>query len=274
MVIVLAVMAVSLVLASTAGGTKASPQSSKAQARVAIPSSAKQVAPGVYYLGEATDKGKVVEGYAFVKYQRKEGRGKPGTECGNGICEPGENARKCPDDCGGGEPDPDPEETCYGFLAKGAKWKTVEDYLVDAESSEDLDAAFVSENVAFNIAKWEDAADGLLDGNITKDILGNEVGGVVDGVDWDSPDDKNELYFGDIEEPGVIAMAVVWGTFSAPPGLRQLVEWDHVYDQVDFVWSSTGEPGKMDFENIATHELGHSVGLADLYETACSEQTM
>ena len=30
----------------------------------------------------------------------------------------------------------------------------------------------------------------------------------------------------------------------------------------------------MDFENIATHELGHSVGLADLYESKCSEMTM
>jgi hypothetical protein len=38
--------------------------------------------------------------------------------------------------------------------------------------------------------------------------------------------------------------------------------------------SDSGEAGKMDFENIATHELGHSVGLGDLYTDACSEQTM
>jgi len=30
----------------------------------------------------------------------------------------------------------------------------------------------------------------------------------------------------------------------------------------------------MDFENIATHELGHSVGLDDLYDERSSEQTM
>jgi hypothetical protein len=30
----------------------------------------------------------------------------------------------------------------------------------------------------------------------------------------------------------------------------------------------------MDFENIATHELGHSVGLGDLDEDRCSDQTM
>ena len=29
----------------------------------------------------------------------------------------------------------------------------------------------------------------------------------------------------------------------------------------------------MDFDNIATHELGHSVGMADLYNT-CTDETM
>jgi hypothetical protein len=30
----------------------------------------------------------------------------------------------------------------------------------------------------------------------------------------------------------------------------------------------------MDFESIATHELGHIMGMADLYDSACSDQTM
>ncbi len=30
----------------------------------------------------------------------------------------------------------------------------------------------------------------------------------------------------------------------------------------------------MDFDNIATHELGHSFGLDDLYEDTCFEETM
>ncbi len=30
----------------------------------------------------------------------------------------------------------------------------------------------------------------------------------------------------------------------------------------------------MDFENIATHELGHSVGMGDLYTAECNQQTM
>ncbi|MEM2613998.1 MAG: hypothetical protein QXO15_07225 [Nitrososphaerota archaeon] len=33
-----------------------------------------------------------------------------------------------------------------------------------------------------------------------------------------------------------------------------------------FKWSLTGEAGKMDVQNIMTHEFGHWCGLDDLYE--------
>jgi hypothetical protein len=46
-----------------------------------------------------------------------------------------------------------------------------------------------------------------------------------------------------------------------------------VFDQDDFAWSADGAAGAMDFENIATHELGHSVGLGHPANT-CLEETM
>ena len=138
--------------------------------------------------------------------------------------------------------------------------------MVDPENTRRLGEAFVRENLALGIGKWEDVAE--------FDILGNEIEGIVDGADLDSPDNKNEVYFADIDHEGAIAIAITWGIFGGPPPFRELVEWDQIYDDVDFDWSATGEAGKMDFENIATHELGHSVGLGDLYTTECSEQTM
>ncbi|MBC7225105.1 MAG: matrixin family metalloprotease [Anaerolineae bacterium] len=251
-VLVLAAMMVTLAGSASAAG----------RPPVTLPEQAKWVAPGVYYLGTAIDRDRLVEGYAFVRY--KKAFGKPGTECGNGICEPGENANKCPQDCGGGE-EPD-GSSCYSFLARGARWRAVEPYLVDPTNDWDLSPTFVRGNVATDIAKWERSAG--------MDILGDETSGTVDGADTESPDGKNELYFGEIAEEGAIAMTIVWGVFRAPPSARQLVEWDQVYDQVDFGWSDSGETGRMDFENIATHELGHSVGMGDLYTTDCSEQTM
>ena len=80
--------------------------------------------------------------------------------------------------------------------------------------------------------------------------------------------------FADIDHEGAIAVAIIWGYFSGNPAWRELVEWDMIFDDVDFDWSASGEAGKMDFENIATHELGHAVGLGDLYNDECSEQTM
>jgi len=206
-----------------------------------------------------------VEGYAFVHY--KKGYGKPGTVCGNGVCEPSENKNNCPADCGGGDDGEDTDSTgCYEFLAKGAKWRQVEPYIVDPSNSEDLSSTFISTELASDIDKWESAAN--------HNILGDEISGYVDGADTKTMDDKNEVLFGDIAEEGAIGVTIIWGYFRGNPATRELLEWDMVFDDVDFDWSSSEESGKMDFENIATHELGHAVGMGDLYEDQCSEQTM
>ena len=51
-----------------------------------------------------------------------------------------------------------------------------------------------------------------------------------------------------------------------------MVEWDAVFNS-DYAWSETGEAGKMDYQNIATHEFGHSLGLTHPEDT-CTEETM
>jgi len=238
---------------------------SNGHATITIPEHAVEVTPGVFSLGNAVADGQVVEGYMIVHY--KEGFGKPGTQCGNGVCEPGENAKKCPSDCGGGEEPPVEENTCYGYLASGAKWKSVEPYVVNPANNEGLDETLLIENLALDIDKWETAANYniLGDGSITTDTL---------VADTSSPDNVNEVYFADIADEGAIGVTIVWGIFRGAPKNRELVEWDQIYDEVDFDWSLTGEIDKMDFGNIATHELGHSVGMGDLYTAECSEQTM
>jgi len=218
--------------------------------RVIIPSNAIQVADGVFSLGSARDpqSGKMVEGYAFVRYKEREAKR-------------GGGAAKA--------------SVCYGYLAKGAKWKTLEPWVVNPENTRGLVSDFVLNNLSLDISKWEDAADGV--GGSYVDILG-PGSSTTDPLEADmaSPDGKNEVYFADISNSDVIAMTIVWGYFSAPIPYRQLIEWDQVYDDVTFDWSAetAGVPGKMDFENIATHELGHSVGMNDLYNSQCLEETM
>lgn len=184
--------------------------------------------------------GKVVEGIAIIhrKSPARPGKPKPGTD------------------------------TCYTYLSSGAKWKTVEPWVVNSSNVDGLGSSAVFNLLSGGVTKWEDAAgfDILGSGSATSSAL---------LADTSSPDNLNEVYFADVSEPGVIAVTIVWGIFGGPPQGRKLVEWDQVYDDVSFDWSAeaSGSANKMDFGNIATHELGHSVGMGDLYNS-CVDETM
>lgn len=233
---------------------------SAGNARVVIPQHAVEVTPGVFSLGTAVHEGKVVQGYAIVRY--KDGFGKPSGCNNDGKCQGWEDS-SC-GDCSDGSTT---TSRCYAFLSKGAKWRTLEPYVVNPSNGVGLSENFVVNNFALDVGKWETAAsfDIIGTGSATNDAL---------EADLVTPDNRNEVYFADVEDNNAIAITIVWGIFGGPPSQRELVEWDQVYDDVDFDWSSSGEAGKMDFENIATHELGHSVGLSDLYKSGCTEETM
>jgi len=57
------------------------------------------------------------------------------------------------------------------------------------------------------------------------------------------------------------------------PSTGRLVEFDIVFED-DYTWSSTGEAGKMDVQNLAIHEFGHTLNLKDLYGSGDTEKTM
>lgn len=240
------------------------PHTGEVKNRIEIPARAVEVAPDVFYLGQTVEKGQVLEGYMYI--HRKDNFVKPGTECGNGVCEIGENAKKCPADC---SDTPVPEDsTCYGFLSKGAMWKAEENYLFNPMNSRGMSEILLVDLLANDIATWETAAEKF---NIVGTGFYTRESLVADTV---STDGKNEVYFADIDSPGAIGITITWGIFGGAPKNRQLVEWDQVYDDVDFDWSTDGAADKMDFENIATHEIGHAIGMNDLYTNDCSQETM
>lgn len=208
----------------------------------------------VISLGTALDPGTglVVEGYAIVHYKPN-----PSHKPNHGT--------------GGAK-----TTVCYTYLSSGAKWKTVEPWLVNPTNLDSLDQTVVFNLLVNGVAKWEDATDGNVTNGTGIDVLGSgSITSQTLVADLAAPDNQNEVYFADITNSGVIAVTIVWGIFGGPPFARQLVEWDQVYDDVSFDWSTdaTGVAGKMDFDNIATHELGHSVGMGDLYNS-CTEETM
>lgn len=214
---------------------------------VTIPETAVEVTPGVFSLPLSLDpvSGQIVEGVLFIHRSPSRQNQTPSSR-----------QTKSP--------------KCYSYLARGAKWTTVEPWVVNPANTRGLTADFVLSNLTSDIAKWEDAADGVVGDSAGVDILGTGVStSTLLSADTSSPDGKNEVFFGNISETGTIAFTIVWyNRFT-----KQLVEWDQVYDEVEYDWSASGETGKMDFENIATHELGHSVGMGHPSDS-CIEETM
>lgn len=76
---------------------------------------------------------------------------------------------------------------------------------------------------------------------------------------------------------GIIAQTTMWYVPGKPP--RNIVEFDIVFNST-LPWGIDPDPGdsvtisQYDLQNIATHEVGHPVGLADIYDSQYSTLTM
>lgn len=102
------------------------------------------------------------------------------------------------------------------------------------------------------------------------------VGASELGVDsWGKKDDHNLLVWREDSWPkdqdGAIAITTPQWYGSKP---CYITDADIIFNGVDFKWAVNGNPGAMDIQNIATHEIGHALGLGDLYEDADKEKTM
>ncbi len=88
---------------------------------------------------------------------------------------------------------------------------------------------------------------------------------------WKIYDGKNSISFGNYDQSGVIAVTVTWYTTRT----KEAVESDILFD-TDFTWGDADATSQkvMDLQNIATHEIGHTLGLGDLYTSSCTAVTM
>ena len=150
--------------------------------------------------------------------------------------------------------------TCYSLM--GVKWKNFPvHYIINPSNTQNLSEGFITSTIMSSAETWDTSTSGELFNN---NFL------VDNSVNYGEQDYKNSIDFADYPDDGVIAVTSVWYTRVG----KQIVEFDQRYN-TRFVWGDAEiNPNKMDLKNIAVHELGHAVGLGDIYSTICANVTM
>jgi hypothetical protein len=94
-------------------------------------------------------------------------------------------------------------------------------------------------------------------------------GGTTTSSSHGNNDGQNIVTFDHMGSNGTLAENVYW--YDVVTG--QILDSD-IRINTSYSWSASGSPGDYDVQNIATHELGHSLSLDDLYDVADAEKTM
>jgi len=154
---------------------------------------------------------------------------------------------------GGGKPSP-------GYKLTGYKWLTLP--LTIKVNPDGLDASFIYSAIFASAEEW--------DSNTKVELVNNYQ--VSPSVKLDGPTDDgiNEIVFGPIADSNIIAQCTFWFNRRT----KGLVDFEIVFNTYYSWGDALATAGVMDVQNIATHELGHGFGLADLYDSQWSEQTM
>lgn len=161
----------------------------------------------------------------------------------------------------GGNPGKPPKpgtDICYKLM--GIKWTSLPvDYVINPSNPYGLSQNFVVDTISSSSEVWDVETSSALFS--TPDFDYSAVYG--------KQNYENAIDFGDLGS-GIIGITSVWYTRVG----KRIVEFD-IRLNTDYPWGdATVTSGVMDLQNIATHELGHAVGMNDIYSTSCSYVTM
>ena len=153
----------------------------------------------------------------------------------------------------------------YKFLTRPVvKWTSKVSYSVNPTNSK-LDGNAVLSALSASSATWDSSTGFPLFNQPTSDSSAKP--------NLNSADSKHTVSWEDLSTLGfsnnVIAVTYVW--YNRYTG--QIADFDMMMN-TKYTWSVSGDKSAMDVKNIATHELGHAVGLSDLYNNKDCGLTM
>lgn len=149
---------------------------------------------------------------------------------------------------------------CYKLM--GVKWNSLPvSYVINPTNQDGMPEDFVAQAISTSAETWD---------NETSRELFNDYYAIDGSAQYGIQDFRNVIAFGNYSNSNVIAVTSVWFTRKG----KQIVEFDMLFNE-EFYWGdATTASTLMDLQNIATHELGHSVGLNDIYQSSCPDVTM
>jgi len=143
-------------------------------------------------------------------------------------------------------PSEDDSMTNPDYVLLGFSWHTTAKYWMNPSNKYGFGADAVVTVVKTSADNWDSQTGAVV---FSYQGITSKAAGTYDGY--------NVIAWG-AYRAGVIAVTYIWyiGT--------QIIETDTRMNKL-YKWSLTGEAGKMDVQNIMTHEFGHWAGLDDLY---------
>jgi hypothetical protein len=164
---------------------------------------------------------------------------------------------------------------CTEPIAVGAVWKTSLGFYINSLNTQQLSTRYLTSAILHATDAWNCAlrTDNRL---VLGPLLAVRPSLSGRDITIDSPDGSNIIGLGTIDgKHGTIAVTIVWGIFSGPIPLREIVEFKMIFDANHYRFGNSSlRAGVIDFEATATHEMGHAFGNEDIYDPQCADVTM
>ena len=147
-------------------------------------------------------------------------------------------------------------KACYKLIGFPG-WQSRESWSVTSAGASDISLPNLVGEVESAIQAWESAAGA--------DIIGDYIPSAVPPSS--TANGVNSIAFGNAGGGGTVAVTYVWGSRRTA-----IFEFDQIYGD-NWDWTLGGSANTFDFLSVATHEIGHAVGL-DHPGNTCTLETM